>query len=162
MPQRIILELSWALIFIAAMILWMLLERMLGLHSVHIGIHPIATNGFAIVAILVYVLALRHKRRSHYDGVMSWQQGFYTGLVITLIIALLSPLTQWLIHTLVSPHFFTNAATHAVEMELMTPEQAGDYFNLTAYIVQAFFGALILGVVTSAVVAFFVRTKPAK
>lgn len=158
MLRRYILELSWALIFICAMLLWMLFERAIGLHSVHIGVHPIYTNFFAIIAVLVYVFALRHKRERFYAGQMTWLQGFYCGLMITLLIALFTPLTQWLVHTLITPHFFVNAATHAVETGMMEVSDAGAYFNLTAYIVQAFFGALIMGIVTSAVVAFFVRS----
>lgn len=159
MFHRVALEAFWALIFIAAMVAWMLIERMVGLHSVYIEHHPLFTNIFAVIAIAIYVLALRHKRERFYDGVMSWQQGFYAGLVITLIIALLSPLTQWVIHTLITPYYLINAATYAVENDVMTASQAAEYFNLTAYIIQAFFGALILGVVTSAVVAFFLRTR---
>ena len=158
MLRRYILELSWALIFILAMLLWMLFERVIGLHSVHISVHPIYTNFFAVIAILIYVLALRQKRDRFYAGQMTWLQGFYCGLMITLIIALLTPFTQWIVHTLITPHFFVNAATHAIETGMMEASGAGAYFNLTAYIVQAFFGALIMGIVTSAVVAFFVRS----
>lgn len=159
MLRRYILELSWALIFILAMLLWALFERAIGLHSVHIGVHPIYTNFFAVIAILIYVLALRQKRDRFYAGHMTWLQGFYCGLMITLIIALLTPLTQWLVHSVISPHFFVNAATHAVDTGMMEASDAGAYFNLTSYIVQAFFGALIMGIVTSAVVAFFVRSR---
>ncbi|MCC5880603.1 MAG: DUF4199 domain-containing protein [Idiomarina sp.] len=158
MLRRYLLEICWAMIFILAMLAWMLFERMVGLHSVHVGVHPLYTNFFAIIAILIYVLALRHKRDRFYSGQMTWRQGFNCGLVMTLIIAVLTPLTQWIVHTLVSPHFFVNAATHAVETGVMDAAEAGAYFNLTSYIIQAFFGALIMGVVTSAVVAYFVRT----
>lgn len=158
MLRRYLLEICWALVFVLAMLLWMLLERTLGLHSTHIDVHPLYTNFFAIIAIAIYVLALRHKRERFYGGQMTWRQGFNCGLFMTLIIALLTPLTQWVVHTLITPHFFVNAATHAVESGVMDAAEAGAYFDLTAYIIQAFFGALIMGIVTSAVVAFFLRT----
>lgn len=159
MWQRYILELGWALIFVFAMFLWMLLERIVGLHSVHIDVHPIYTNLFAIIAVGIYIFALRQKRERFYAGQMTWRQGFYCGLVITLIVALLTPLTQWVVHTLITPHFFVNAATYAIETNVMEASEAAAYFNLGAYIVQAFFGALIMGAVTASVVAFFVRTR---
>lgn len=162
MLRRYSLEICWALIFILAMFAWMLFERLVGLHSVHINVHPLYTNFFAIIAILIYVFALRQKRDRFYGGQISWRQGFNSGLMITLIISLLTPLTQWVVHTLISPHFFVNAATHAVETGVMDANEAGAYFNLTAYIIQAFFGALIMGIVTSAIVAFFVQSKTSK
>lgn len=56
------LELRWAVIFTLAMWVWMLIERLFGLHSTRIEEHAIYTNVFAIVAITIYVLALRDKR----------------------------------------------------------------------------------------------------
>lgn len=156
---RFITEIKWAIIFAVAMLGWMLLERSVGLHSVHIAVHPIWTNLFAIIAVATYVLALREKRARYYDGQMTWQQGFFCGLRITVLIALLSPLLQWIIHRIISPHFFTNAATHAVEAGLMSAEEAGQYFDLSSYIIQATLGALFMGLITSAVVAFALRDR---
>jgi len=44
----------------------------------------------------------------------------------------------------------------------MTKEQAEDYFSFNSYVFQAAIGALVMGVVTSAVVAFFVKSKKTK
>ncbi|MGX5914732.1 DUF4199 domain-containing protein [Aliidiomarina sp. Khilg15.8] len=162
MLQRYRHEIYWGVLFTLAMLIWMLVERLVGLHSTYIAHHPMYTNFFALVAILIYVLALGQKREKYYHGNMSWKEGFYSGFIITLVVAILSPLAQLLIHSLISPHFFTNAATHAIESGHMQPAEAGAYFNLGNYIISAFFGALIMGVVTSAIVAFFVRTRGAR
>lgn len=152
-------EIKWALIFCAAALAWMAFEKAMGWHGPKIEQHPYMTNIFAVVAITIYVLALRDKRQQ-LGGQMSWKQGFMSGLIIAVIVALLSPLTQWVTHTLISPEYFPNAIDYAVEVEFLESREAAEaYFNLQNYMMQSGIGAIILGVVTSAVVAFFLRTK---
>ena len=152
------LEIRWGVIFSVAMLVWLLVERLAGLHSTHIDQHLIWTNLFAIVAIAIYVLAMRQKREHELNGQMTWKQGFICGVGITIVVAILSPLTQWLAHTFVSPHFFTNMVDYAVRSGNMTEAQALSYFSLQSYLVQSLIGAVVMGVITSAVVALFVRT----
>jgi len=154
------LELRWAVIFTLAMWVWMLIERLFGLHSTRIEEHAIYTNVFAIVAITIYVLALRDKRDRVYGGLISWGQAFKCGLLISVFVALLTPLSQWVIHTLISPHFFTNMADYAVQNGLMEATAAAQYFSLQSYMLQAVLGAFVMGLLTSLVVAFFVRRTP--
>ncbi len=152
------IEIKWALVFIAAGLLWILLERLTGLHSTHIDKHPTYSNFFAIPAIVVYVLALLDKRKNFYGGKMTYIQGLISGLVITGIIALLSPLSQ-LAATFISPHYFDNASQYAIENELMDPEQANRYFSLNNYMIQGAIGAIVMGILTSAVLALVVRRR---
>ena len=90
---------------------------------------------------------------------MNWSQGFISGIVVSIVVAILTPLAQYITHTFVTPDYFTNIIDHAVERGSMTREAAEEYFNLTSYILQSFFFALVVGVVTSAIVALFVRKK---
>lgn len=152
-------EIKWGVIFTLAMLVWMLIERLVGLHSTHIAVHPIYTNIFAIIAITVYVLALQAKRDKDFGGKMNWAQGFITGIYITIVVVILSPLAQLIIHYVITPYFFTNAATHAVEMEHMNAVDAAAYFSFSNYLVQSLVGAAIMGIITAAVVALFVRRK---
>jgi len=137
----------------------MYFEKAIGLHDEHIGQHAIYTNFFAIIAILIYVLALRNKKNDFFNGSMNWKQGFISGIVLSVFIAIISPLTQYIISTYISPEYFQNVIDFAVENGKMTLENAQGYFNLKSYMLQGAFGALAMGVVTSAVVAFFVKSK---
>ena len=158
--MKIKIELKWALIFVGMSLLWMVLEKLAGLHSTHIDKHMYLTNLFAIPAIVVYVLALKEKKKIDYKGEMTYKQGFVSGLIITAIVALFSPLTQWITSTLITPEYFPNVIAHSVETGFHSSlEEAEAYFNLENYIFQSFVGAIIMGVITSAIVAFFVRTK---
>ncbi|WP_367236489.1 hypothetical protein [Idiomarina sp.] len=48
---------------------------------------------------------------------------------------------------------------HAVASGMMSDMRAEEYFTLTAYIFQSIVGAIGLGLITSAIVAFFLRSK---
>lgn len=138
----------------------MVLERAVGLHDVHLDKHLYLTNLFVIPAVWVYVLALKDKKNNFFGGKMNYKQGFISGLIITVIVALFSPLTQWIISTVITPHYFENVIKLSVETGyLKTVEEAEAQFNLSNYMKQSAIGALVMGLVTSAVVAFFVKTK---
>jgi len=153
-------EVKWALIFVGVTLVWMVLERAAGLHDAHIDKHMIFTNLFAIPAIAVYVLALREKKYKDLGGTMRYKQGLLSGVLISVIIAILSPLTQWITSTFITPHYFDNIIAYAVETGAYdSVEDAAAFFNLKAYILQSAIGALVMGVVTSTVVAFFLRSR---
>jgi hypothetical protein len=157
--KKIRIEFKWALIFTAVSLAWMLLERIAGLHSTHIALHAVYTNFFAIVAIAVYVFALLDKRRNYYSGKMTYSQGFISGLIITFIVTLLTPLTQYITATLVTPDYFNNAIDYSVSQGNLTREAAEQYFSLNNYIIQSVIFAPIMGIITSAIVAIFTKTK---
>ncbi|MDX1332085.1 MAG: DUF4199 domain-containing protein [Robiginitalea sp.] len=158
--KKIRLELKWAAIFVGMSLLWMVLEKAVGLHSTHIDKHMYLTNLFAIPAILVYILALKDIKKNKYNGQMTYKQGFLSGLIITIIVALLAPLTQWITSTIITPEYFPNVIAHSVDTGFYeTVEEAEAQFNLKTYMVQSVIGALVMGVITTAVVTLFVRSK---
>jgi hypothetical protein len=152
-------EIRWGLIFTAVMLLWMWGEQLVGLHGRYIAQHATYTNLFAIPAILLYVLALKQKKRRDYGGQMSWKQGMQSGVLITLVVVVLSPAVQWLTHTVITPEYFNNVQVYAITQGMMSPQQAAEYFSLGNYMLQSLVGAAIMGVLTSAIVAFFLRSK---
>jgi len=137
----------------------MFLEKNVGLHDEYIGKHAIYTNLFGIVAIIIYFLALKNKKQAFFNGSMNWKQGFISGMILSVFIAILSPLTQYIISTYISPEYFDNVIAYTVESKKMTLKNAEGYFNLKSYMLQSAFGALAMGLVTSAVVAFFMKSK---
>lgn len=156
MKKRLI-EIKWGLIFVIMMLLWMYFEKAMGWHDVNIADHATYTNLVAIPSILIYVFALIDKRKKHFDNVMSWKQGFISGLIITAVVVILTPLSQLITHELITPDYFENVSAYAVNQGQMTNEEALQYFNLSSYLWQAMIGAALLGIVTSALVALFVR-----
>jgi len=59
--KAIRIEIKWAIIFSIIVLLWMVLEKLSGLHSQYIDYHIYLTNLFAIPAIWLVVLALKIK-----------------------------------------------------------------------------------------------------
>ena len=139
------------------MLAWMLFEKTLGWHDEKIADHYWLTLLFMPFAILMYVLVMREKRRRHYDKKMTWLQGFLTGVKMTVFVTLLSPLAQYITHNYITPEYFNNVIEYSVTNDVMTRTKANDYFNINNYIWQSAIGALGMGLVTSAIVAIFMR-----
>lgn len=156
--KEIKVEIKWAVIFTIVMLLWMMLEKALGWHDELIAQHATYTNFFAPVAILIYVFALKEKKSS-LNGEMSYKKAFISGIILSMIIALLSPLAQYITHNFITPDFFENIKAYAIESGQTTKEEAETYFNFKSYVLQSFIGALLMGVATTAIVAIFVRSK---
>ncbi len=157
--KKLKIEIKWALIFAAMGLLWMLGEKLAGLHDQHIDQHERYTMFFAIPAIAVYVFALLDKRKNYYKGTMTYMQGFISGLIISVIVTALSPLTQYVTSYIITPEFFSNAIKYVVEHGRMTQVEAESYFSMKNYIIQGLMWGMGMGIVTSAIVAIFTRKK---
>lgn len=138
----------------------MLLEKLSGLHSTYIDYHLYLTNLFAIPAIIVMVMALKDKKKNFYNGQMTYKQGLISGIILSIIIAVISPLTQWITSYVISPEYFPNVIKRSVELGYYSStEEAQANFNYKNYAIQGAIGALIMGIVTTAIAMIFIRTK---
>lgn len=153
-------EIKWAFIFMAVLLIWMYLEKLSGLHNEHLSLQQYLTLLFIIPAVIIYVWALKDKKKAFYNGKMSYKQCFISGLVITIIITLFSPLTQYIISYWITPDYFSNVMAHAVKTGYFkTMEEAEAFFNYKNYAIQSTIWAFISGILTTAIVGIFVRTK---
>ena len=153
------IELKWGVIFTLVFLAWMFFEKMMGWHGELIEKHAVYTNLFGILAVIVYVIAMREKREKYYQGIMNWQQGFLSGAILSIIIAALTPLSQYIVHVFISPDYFQNLIDYSVSHNSMNAELAENYFNLSTYMFQSAFFALSAGIVTAAIVALFLKKK---
>ncbi len=149
------IEIKWAIIFTLMMLTWMYIEKLAGLHDEHIDLHYIYTNIVAILAIMIYVFALLDKRKNYYKGVMTYGQGFVSGLIITIIVTIFSPLVQYITSTIITPDYFTNIIAYSVREGLMNQAEAEEYFNLNSYLLQVIIATPVMGISTTAIVAIF-------
>ncbi len=157
--KKFAIEIKWGIIFTLVSLLWIYMEKALGWHDELIAKQAIYTNFFAIVAIILYILALLDKRRNFYHGKITWTQGFISGVVLSVVVAILSPLAQYISMEYISPDYFAHMISYTVESGRMSQEAAEGYFNLKSYMLQSFFFAMAVGTVTSAIVALIVRRK---
>ena len=138
----------------------MVLEKLCGLHGKYIDYHLYLTNLFAIPAIWVMVLALKDKKKNFYNGQITYKQGVISGIILSAIIALISPLTQWITSYVITPEYFPNVIKRSVELEYYkTTAEAEAYFNYPNYAAQGAIGSLIMGIITTAIAMIFIRKK---
>lgn len=153
------IEIKWAIIFVLTTLTWMVIEKVSGFYTDHIDKHETVSMFFMIPAIAVYVFALIDKRNNFYQGSMNYKQGFVSGIIISVIVTLFSPLTQYMTTTWIGPEYFPNVIAYTVEEGKMTQAEAEAYFNLKNYIIEGLIGAPVMGLMTTAVIAIFTRKK---
>jgi Protein of unknown function (DUF4199) len=154
------IELKWAIVFSVVVLLWMVLEKMCGLHGKYIDYHLYLTNLFAIPAIIIMVMALKDKKRNFYNGQMDYKQGLIAGLILSVFISLLSPVTQWITSYVITPEYFPNVIKRSVELGYFKTEtEAEASFNYKTYATQGAIGTFIMGIITTAIAMIFIRTK---
>lgn len=156
------IEIKWAIIFEIVILVWMIIEKMLGYHSDKIAQHEVFSNFFMIPAILTYFLALREKKMVDYGGRITYGQAFMAGIVITAIVTVLAPLSQYITTNYISPEYFPNMINYVVSTNQLNQEQADAYFNLKNYIIQSIFATPLMGMMTTGILSFIVKSKNTK
>ena len=157
--KNIRIEVKWGFLFILVGLIWMIFEKAMGWHDVHIDKHATYSMFFAPFAIALYVFALLDKKRNFYGGKMTYLQGLASGLLVTLIVVILSPLSQYVTSAYISPDYFSNVIAYSVSTGKMERAAAEEYFSLNSYMIQSVIGAAVMGVITAVIVAIFVRSK---
>lgn len=152
------IEIKWAFIFAAMILLWMVAEKLSGLHNKHIDKQQFVTMLVLIPAIIIYVLAIKDKKRNYYAGMITYWQSFMSGFMLTLFVVLLSPLNQAITSYVISPSYFDNAIEYTVKSGVFTREQAEAQFNIKNYTITGIVGGLVTGIVFSAVISIFIKS----
>lgn len=157
--KKFAIEIKWAIISIIIFLAWMTLEKQLGFHDEKLKWQMVFTLLILFPTFLIYYLALRDKKKNYYQNNMNWKQGFISSIVISFVVAIFSPISQFITHEFITPDYFEKMISLSVESKRMTLEQAQNYFNLSAYIWQSISGGISMGVVIGAIVAYLIRTK---
>ena len=149
------IEIKWAVIFLIMSLLWVWVEKLYGLHGPKIEKHYLYTQLFIIPTILIYVFALREKRRKEFISGMNYRQGLITGLYVSAFITMLSPLIQLIIFEVITPGFFDSAIQYAASSGKFTQTGAESYYCLRNFILQSMTGSVVIGNTASIVIPFF-------
>ena len=157
--EKFKIEIKWALLASIAYMLWIYLEKLLGWHNQKIKFQPIFTMLFGFVTLLIYILALKEKKESYFNNTINWKQGFLSGAILSLFIALFTPVVTYLSFEYISPTFFSNFINYKVTQTKMSIADAQKYFSLSNYIYTSTFSSLSNGIVIGAVVSYFIKNK---
>ncbi len=154
-------EIKWGVVWPTSVFLFLCFEFFAGLQEpphLEWGMW-IDMLGGLVLPLLVFGLGLRQKRDQDLEGRMSWQEGFRSGLLITLISLPLSVLLVWAFLTFVNPHFFRTMIEYGLAMGYDGEAHIRAYFSMKPYLTQTAISTLLLGVILSAVFAFLFKTK---
>lgn len=161
------IALKYGILIVVFIFLWGVLEYLAGLRADAFAFHPVATL-FSLVIPLIFLYMGMREAQKKYTGAFTYGQAFKTGLFISLLVAILYPLGQWLYQALFAPEFFESmqAFTEAKQLaegvdpvvaRRLGPDDGG--FSLSSYLLRSFLGALVAGLIMSAMLALFVRDK---
>lgn len=153
------IEIKWALILLIATLIWMVGEKLSGLHDQYLYYQQYLTLLFLIPVIVIYYFALREKKINFYQNEMNYKQGLISGLVMTSIITIFSAPNQYIISTIITPDYFDNVIKYVIEHKMMTEEAAKAQFNLQNYMIKSAVGAAMFGIVINLITAFFLKSK---
>lgn len=156
--KKLRIELIWGFLFFLSGLAWMVLEKSLGWHDRLIEQHATYTLLYAPLAILIYIAALWEKKKKTYGGRMTFLQGLVSGMVITLVVVVLTPLSQYISHGIISPDYFPNIIAFSVNSGKMALPEAEAYFTLMNYTTQSVFFAGGMGILTTVVVMIFIKS----
>lgn len=159
------IALKYGVFIVLFTFLWICLEYWAGIHSDYIDYHPLATLLSLVVPLILLYLAMREAQRED-GGTFTYVDALKTGLVVTLVVAVLNPLLQWVFQQVVFPDYLEAMQANAEALQLaqgidveVARRVATEEYTLNSFLLRAFLGALAAGVVMSAILALFVRDK---
>lgn len=152
------IEFKWAIYYTFLGIMWFQLEKYLGFHDKNIANYTLFTNFIYIFIFGIYLLFLIDKKKNFFNGVMSWQQGLLSGIILAIFAMILTPFALYFSLKYVNPAFFTNMINYSVTKG-MKLENAQALFDTTAYMIFATFGTFSFGIIFAALASSIVKTK---
>lgn len=157
--KKFAIEIKYATLYTLSMVGWAILEKELGYHDEKISdfIFFGMLSGFLTIIWLFF--GILEKKKSFYNNQMTFQQGMISGVVISFLMAVFSPLWQYIAFYIISPDLFGNLIANSVSRKVMTLENAQLYYSFRSYVLQAAFTSLSFGVIISALIALVLKSK---
>lgn len=152
------IELKWATAFTAISIAWVYLEKYMGYHDEMVSKQGMFSLLLIIPQALIYLVSIRQKRERYYNGTITWQKAFLSGVVLSAVIAGLSPAAIYLMAEIISPAFFSNIVEYQAAQGVAR-ENLEQIYNLNSFISQAIFNNLATGVFLAAIIALILKKE---
>lgn len=152
------IEFKWAIYYTFLGIMWFQLEKYFGYHDKNIASQPIFTNFVYIFIFGIYLLFLLDKKKNYYNGMMTWQQGLISGVVLSVLAMILAPFAIYFKLKYINPNFFEQMIQASIARGIKL-ENAEAVFNLKAYITFGVVDCLSFGIIFAALASAIVKTK---
>nr|WP_317633026.1 DUF4199 domain-containing protein [uncultured Flavobacterium sp.] len=156
--NKIGIEIKWAAIITTYYCIWAYFENATGNHK---DFSNIIVLGFVFILILILmtVIAYFDKKMNYYHGKWDFKQAFRFGLFLTGITAILNPIAQYIIHNSISPEYFVNLIEYQVAKGRESKDILEKTYNFDSNMYQNMRDILSFGVVFSAILAYFLKSK---
>ncbi len=163
-------EVNYALFNSAGICIWVLVEYLLGFHSTRMEIGQYTGYLANVIPITMLFLAIRERREKLNGGTLTFGQGMKTGIIISLITAVITTIFMYVYLTAVNPEFM-NLGMELQKQKLLQSghseaEVTASLESMkTMYSLPFQLGAIlvitpIVGSVYSAIISAILRKKP--
>lgn len=88
---------------------------------------------------------------------MTYVQGFFSGVIFTICIMILTPAVQAISYFIISPHFLANLSDYSVAKGIFSKEQAAQQFNYGNFLFINEVFQMLSGVVFAAFIPLFMQ-----
>lgn len=157
--SKFAIEIKWAIRFTLFAMAWVMLEKAIGWHSLSYIEYLLTCFLFAVPGAILIYLTIKEKRDHYYKGEMTWMQGTLCGLFLTFICVLMVPISTWITINYISADFYPTMQANAIASGNMPQEEAELFFGMRGYILDRVQMGLSGGIVVSAIVSHFLKTK---
>ncbi len=157
--NKIGIELKWAGIITAFTCLWAALEQALGYHKDFSNILITAFIYYIILTFLWAIAFIDKKKSLGKNTVWEFKSAFKFGLILTGLLTILSPISQYIIYENISPDYFNNMIEYQMAKGRQTRESLELIHNINFAIRQGVMNSLSLGVIYAALYAWVFKTK---
>jgi len=161
------LELKWGVIIGMVNMAWLYLSYYLGMHDSGLAMIQLMTLVSVLLSVIGYVLGLRAITRRFPET--QYLEGLRSGAIIAGIVAVFAALSQVIYFKVINPgwtarmveltrQYYLESGLPEAEAEQFA-EGAKQTFGLGSYMIQSALGAIIIGMISTAVVMLFLRRK---
>jgi len=150
-------EIKFAFLYVIASFIWSCLEYLTGLESTHINLHPyFVTPFYVLLTAVIYVLAIREKRANH-GGSISFSKALVTGIILSVFILALNPISFYVFNRFINPNFFKDFGEYKVRTGNMTKDAAEAYYNFYNLLIRGSIYRLVMGIVATLLTSWLIK-----
>lgn len=152
--KSIFLAISYFFMFI----IWKACEKLMGFHDDKINFYPYVSDLIIIPLVLLYATGFKNYR-INLGGKISFIKGIGFGLMATLFIMALTPISVWIFDQFINPNFYASMIQYQVKNHLSTLEIAKQSFNHENFKQSCILGNAATGTLLTIVLAIISSKK---
>jgi hypothetical protein len=162
-------EIKYGAITGAGICLWIIAEYLLGFHTDKMDVGEYSIYFVVLIPLITIYLGIKEKRDRQNKGVISFNYGVRTGLMISLIAAVITSLFIIFYFNFIDPKFFERGVQYQTQKLILkgktNKEIAGQIenirltFSFVNQLLFAILGTVVTGFIISIVLSLILKRK---